>query len=217
MNRWRAVGDTGWLLDVELTGGDLLDARRVLAVAHQVQKAAGAGLVDGVVDVVPAAATVLVTTTPGRHARLGAWLATLALVTAMTGDEEGPPATMVTLRVRFDGDDLAATADLTARSVEALVATLTGVTWTAAFTGFAPGFAYLVGGGLDVPRRSSPRPLVPAGTLGLAGRYAGIYPRATPGGWRLIGRAVDLPRLFDAERSPPALISPGTRVRFVSA
>jgi len=55
MNRWRAVGDTGWLLDVELTGGDLLDARRVLAVAHQVQKAAGAGLVDGVVDVVPAA------------------------------------------------------------------------------------------------------------------------------------------------------------------
>jgi KipI family sensor histidine kinase inhibitor len=84
-----------------------------------------------------------------------------------------------------------------------------------AFSGFAPGFGYLTGlpPDLHVPRRDTPRTRVPAGSLGLAGPYAGIYPRASPGGWQLIGRT-EL-ELWDAHRDPPALLAPGTRVRFV--
>lgn len=83
------------------------------------------------------------------------------------------------------------------------------------FVGFCPGFAYLSGlpSALETPRLSTPRVRVPAGSVGIAGDQAGVYPLATPGGWRLIGRT---PRvMFDARRNPPALLSPGDRVRFV--
>ena len=85
--------------------------------------------------------------------------------------------------------------------------------WTVAFGGFAPGFGYLAGvPGLEVPRRTSPRPRVPAGAVALAGEFSGIYPRVSPGGWQLIGttRAV----LWDPEREPAALLQPGSAVRF---
>src|SRR4029453_3517016 len=87
--------------------------------------------------------------------------------------------------------------------------------WTVEFAGFAPGFGYLTGseGGLEVPRRASPRTRIPAGSVGLPGASSGIYPRASPGGWQLIGRS-DAP-LWDADRDPPALLTPGRRVRFV--
>jgi KipI family sensor histidine kinase inhibitor len=86
-----------------------------------------------------------------------------------------------------------------------------------AFSGFAPGFAYLAGlpEDLAVPRLDTPRPRVPAGSVGLAGRYCGIYPTPSPGGWLLIGRTEVT--LFDVGRDPPALLAPGTRVRFVDA
>src|SRR5699024_4878131 len=64
----------------------------------------------------------------------------------------------------------------------------------------------------EVPRRTEPRTAVPVGAVGLASRYCGIYPRSSPGGWQLIGRS-DAP-LFDPDREPPALLTPGTRVRF---
>jgi KipI family sensor histidine kinase inhibitor len=84
-----------------------------------------------------------------------------------------------------------------------------------AFGGFAPGFAYLTGGDsrLRVPRRSEPRTTVPAGSVALAGEYSAVYPRSSPGGWQLIGRTDAA--IWDLEHDPPALLRPGTWVRFV--
>jgi allophanate hydrolase subunit 1 len=129
---------------------------------------------------------------------------------ALTGDE-------VVVAVRYDGPDLAEVAELTGLSEDDVVAAHTGTTWTVGFGGFAPGFAYLVGGDsrLHVQRRSTPRPTVPAGSVGLAGSFSGIYPRSSPGGWQLIG-TTDV-GLFDVLRDPPALLQPGMRVRFRDA
>ncbi len=97
-----------------------------------------------------------------------------------------------------------------------MVAAHTGTAWTAAFSGFAPGFAYLTGGDprLSVPRRAEPRTRVPAGAVALAGGFSGVYPRASPGGWQLLGRT-DL-AVWDLARDPPALLRPGVRVRFTA-
>ena len=86
-----------------------------------------------------------------------------------------------------------------------------------AFCGFAPGFGYLVGADdrLDVPRRSNPRTRVPAGAVALAGKFSGVYPRESPGGWQLLGHTSV--RTWDVRREPPALLVPGVRVRFVES
>jgi len=120
----------------------------------------------------------------------------------------------VVVPVTYDGPDLAAVARLTGLSEKDVIAAHTGTAWTVGFTGFAPGFAYLVDGDprLQVPRLETPRSTVPAGSVGLAGPFSGIYPRASPGGWQLIGRTdIDL---FDLHRTPPARLQPGMRVRF---
>jgi len=82
------------------------------------------------------------------------------------------------------------------------------------FAGFAPGFAYLVDGDprLHVPRRSEPRTKVPAGSVGLAGEFCGVYPRETPGGWQLIGHTDAV--LWDVHREDPALLVPGMWIQF---
>ena len=123
----------------------------------------------------------------------------------------------VELAVHYDGPDLAEVADLTGLSPREVVAAHTGRVWRVGFSGFAPGFAYLVGGDprLDVPRRGTPRPRVPAGAVGLAGEFSGIYPRSSPGGWQLIGHTDEV--LWDLDREPPALLRPGLRVQFVDA
>ena len=91
--------------------------------------------------------------------------------------------------MRYDGPDLDDVAALTGLSRAEVVAAHTGTPWRVAFGGFAPGFAYLVGGDprLRVPRRDRPRPSVPAGSVGLAGEFSGVYPRSSPGGWQLLG------------------------------
>ena len=123
---------------------------------------------------------------------------------------------VVEIPVTYDGDDLAEVADLTGLTAADVVAAHTGTAWTVAFSGFAPGFSYLVGGDprLHVPRRSSPRTRVPVGSVGLAGEFSGVYPRESPGGWQLIGRTT-LP-MWDIDREPPALLVAGTTVRFVA-
>ena len=85
-----------------------------------------------------------------------------------------------------------------------------------AFCGFAPGFGYCAGGdaALHVPRMDSPRTRVPAGAVGLAGEWTAVYPRSSPGGWRLIGRTSLT--MWDTDRQPPALLTPGTGVRFTA-
>ena len=117
--------------------------------------------------------------------------------------------------MHYDGPDLADVAELTGLSVTEVIAAHTGTDWRVAFGGFAPGFAYLTGAtrGLRVPRRTEPRTAVPAGRVGLAGEFSAIYPRSSPGGWQLIGRT-DV-GVFDIDRDPPALLQPGTVVRFV--
>ncbi|NYJ02029.1 allophanate hydrolase subunit 1 [Nocardioides thalensis] len=123
----------------------------------------------------------------------------------------------VVVPVAYDGADLDVVARLTGLSVEEVVAAHTGTSWRVAFGGFAPGFAYLVGGDprLQVPRRDTPRTAVPAGSVGLAGEFSGVYPRESPGGWQLIGRTDEV--MWDVDREPPALLAPGATVRFVEA
>lgn len=161
-------------------------------------------------ELVPAARTVLVVL---DRAPTDLDVATLRRLRPEPG-AAGPDGGLVELPVVFDGPDLAEVAGLTGRDVPGLVAALTGAELTVAFGGFAPGFAYLTGlpAELHVPRRDTPRTRVPAGSVGLAGPYAGAYPRASPGGWQLVGRTDAV--LFDVDRDPPALLAPGARVRF---
>ncbi|TQS45161.1 5-oxoprolinase subunit PxpB [Cryptosporangium phraense] len=163
----------------------------------------------GVEDVVPGARTVLVRWRPGPAPEL-AWLTSWRPdeASAATGRE-------VTIDVHYDGPDLDDVAASTGLDRDRVVALHVGAVYTVAFTGFAPGFGYLTGlpDVLHVPRRDSPRTRVPAGAVGLAGEFTGIYPRPSPGGWQLIGHT-DQP-LWDPSAHPPALLAPGDRVRFV--
>ena len=106
---------------------------------------------------------------------------------------------------------------LTGLTTAEVVDAHTASTWTVAFGGFAPGFCYLVGGDprLAVPRRDSPRARVPAGSVGLAGEFSGVYPRESPGGWQLIGHTALA--MWDSRRDEPALLMAGMTVRFVVA
>lgn len=162
-------------------------------------------------EVVPAARTVLLDGLGVPPERVAAALATWT--------PEGPtaPGGLVELPVVLDGEDLPDVARLWGCTRSDVVTTLTTTTFTSAFCGFAPGFSYLAGLPADraVPRLPSPRPRVPAGSVALAGEWAGVYPTASPGGWRLVGRTDAT--LWDADREPPALLVPGTRVRFVEA
>jgi len=131
--------------------------------------------------------------------------------------EAGPAGRLVEIPVVYDGPDLDEVARLTGLSPEEVIARHTGAEHVAAFIGFQPGFAYLTGGDtlLHVPRRDVPRTSVPGGTVAIAGPYSGVYPRESPGGWRLLGSTTAL--MFDPAREPPALLAPGDRVRFVVA
>lgn len=161
-------------------------------------------------ELVAAARTVLVVLDRLPSASDDAVLRNLPLDRA-TAPSEAPE---VDLPVVFDGPDLAEVAELTGRSAAALVETLTSTRLTVAFVGFAPGFGYLTGlpPELHVPRRATPRTRVPAGAVGLAGPFAGVYPRPSPGGWQVVGRTDAV--LFDVDRSPPALLVPDARVQF---
>ncbi|TLK56767.1 urea amidolyase family protein [Glutamicibacter sp. V16R2B1] len=122
---------------------------------------------------------------------------------------------LITVNVSYDGPDLHAVAELLGLSTEALIELHSSRRWAAAFTGFAPGFAYLQSEGtpLEVPRRSTPRTTVPAGAVALGGKYSAIYPAASPGGWQLLGHTDT--RMWDVNRTPPALVQPGDKVKFV--
>ncbi|MFB6725011.1 allophanate hydrolase subunit 1 [Kribbella sp. NPDC056345] len=162
------------------------------------------------VDIVPAARTVLVTTTGG----LDALSRHLLAVEPTTSDRS--VGDLLEVPVVYDGEDLQDVAELLGCDVAEIIERHTGEEWTVAFCGFAPGFGYLTGtADWNIPRRSSPRTKVPVGAVGLAGEFSGVYPRESPGGWQLIGRT-DL-KIFDQQRDPAALFHPGRRVRFVDA
>jgi len=171
-----------------------------------------AGLVG--VEIVPAASSLLIR--PSAVERLDELRAAVAAIIAgpLPPAPTADSGTLVPVRVVYDGPDLAEVAELTGLGVDGVVAAHTGTPWRVAFGGFAPGFAYLADGDprLVVPRRAEPRTSVPAGSVGLAGEFSGVYPRPSPGGWQLIGRTDAI--LWDPHRTPPALLSPGAWVRF---
>lgn len=167
----------------------------------------------GVIDLVPAARTVLVTFDPAliSPSQVRAFLSREA-----DADEAADAAAAaVELDIVYDGPDLQSLAERLGVSAGELVAAHRDAEWTVAFTGFAPGFGYLTSPDwpFEAPRRESPRTRVPVGAVGLAGEFSGAYPRETPGGWQLIG-TTSAP-LFDPDAAQPALLAPGTRVRFV--
>jgi KipI family sensor histidine kinase inhibitor len=170
----------------------------------------------GVLDVVPAALTVLVEFAEPHHVHPARQrLAGLRIDEAAVDPE--PPAdgrVDVTLDVVYDGPDLDEVSRLVGLRPDEVVEAHTATPMRVGFGGFAPGFAYLVGGDtrLHVPRRAEPRTRVPAGSVGLAGEFSGVYPRETPGGWQLIGRTDAV--LWDVDRPAPALLTPGSWVQF---
>ncbi|WP_417509814.1 carboxyltransferase domain-containing protein [Microbacterium sp.] len=165
----------------------------------------------GIIEQIPGARTVLVHFDPARTS--AAALAELLEATEPQ-DEHARPTGEVTIPVQYDGDDLAETASLLGVSTDALVSRHLAAHWRVAFSGFAPGFGYIIGSDplFDVPRRLSPRTRVPAGAVALAGPFTGVYPRESPGGWQLIGRTDAV--MWDLDREPPALLVPGIAVRF---
>ncbi|MFC5005243.1 allophanate hydrolase subunit 1 [Dactylosporangium cerinum] len=193
----RTVGTSALLIEVDdpLAWFAALEAER------------SAGRLDAI-DIVPGARTVLldgVASAAALAATLRGWPPPTSAVVA----EED-----LDIPVTFDGPDLGGVAALVGLSTEAVVEALTGATFRVAFGGFAPGFAYLSGLPWSVPRLDNPRPRVPAGSVALAAEFAGIYPTASPGGWQLVGRTDTV--LFDLDRTPPALLTPGRTVRFVA-
>ena len=165
----------------------------------------------GITELVPAARTVMIAYDPALtdRARISAALAWLDLAAARP--RQGRE---IDIPVRYDGEDLEEVAAHLGWSVETLIRRHTQATYTVAFTGFAPGFAYMTANDpdFDVPRRSAPRVRIPAGSVAIAGRFGGIYPSDSPGGWQLLGRTPLA--MWDTAREPPALLQPGDRVRF---
>jgi KipI family sensor histidine kinase inhibitor len=171
-------------------------------------------------EYVPAARTLLVRFDP-RVATGDAVRADLARRPRPVAPQGGPGADAgaapIEVPVHYDGEDLDDVARLTGLSTREVVRRHAGATYTAAFCGFSPGFAYLVGldPALHVPRRETPRTRVPAGAVAVAGDFSAVYPRESPGGWRILGHT----RLavWDLDREPPTVLEPGRRVRFVQA
>ncbi|GAY17528.1 allophanate hydrolase [Mycobacterium sp. shizuoka-1] len=173
-----------------------------------------AAQLPGVLDIVPAARTVLITLAGPRYQS-----PTRQRLQRLRPGDADPGAGRVdtadvVIEVVYDGADLADVAAHTGMDVAEVIEAHTASPWRVGFGGFAPGFAYLVGGDprLAVPRRHDPRTAVPAGSVGLAGEFSGIYPRQSPGGWQLIGRTDAV--LWDIDRPQPALLQPGLWVQF---
>jgi KipI family sensor histidine kinase inhibitor len=166
-------------------------------------------------ELVPAARTLLAGFDPSSTDASAACAAVRAAAGAVDRSAAAEPGPLVELPVHYDGADLESVATEAGCSVAALAERHSGGEYTVAFCGFAPGFAYLTGldPALWLPRLASPRTSVPAGSVAIAGEFTGVYPRSSPGGWRLLGSTPVT--LWDAARTPPALLVPGTRVRFV--
>lgn len=187
---------------------ELDDLAQTLALLQSLQTEP----VAGVQELIPAARTLLiyfhpeVTTLPVLIAEVGR---------RSVGAQVERSSHSVQIPVQYDGEDLQEVADLLGVTPQDVVHMHTGAEYSVAFTGFAPGFAYLSGGNplLDVPRRKTPRTRIAPGSVGLAGTFSGVYPQASPGGWQIIGATPV--SMWDLERVAPALLQPGYRVQFV--
>ena len=197
-------GDRAILLEVA-------DTTEMIGLVDQLR--ADRAVASLVSDIVPGACTVLLIAAPGIALdRLRAVVP--AVTVASTAESEPIRRVRREIPVIYDGPDLEWVAEHTGLGVAGVIAAHTAGEWRVAFGGFAPGFGYLSGGDrrLSVPRLDRPRPTVPAGAVGLAGAFTGVYPRSSPGGWRLIGRTDAV--MWDLDSDEPALLVPGAAVRF---
>ena len=187
---------------------ELADLDETLALLASLQRTPLAG----VEELVPAARTILVRYRPSATS---AAVLVQHIAQRDLSQRAERSDTLVEIPVHYHGEDLAEVAQILGITADEVVQRHTGSEYTVAFTGFAPGFAYLSGGhpSLNVPRRSTPRTRLPAGSVGLAGTFSGVYPQASPGGWQIIGTTPVA--MWDIARAQPALLQPGYRVRFV--
>jgi KipI family sensor histidine kinase inhibitor len=202
--RFLPVGETALLVELD-------DQEGVLALHAEIGRRRAAGWAPSLADVIPAARTILLDGVTDR-----------AAVARQIAGWEVPPAApadgpVVEIPCRYTGEDLAAVAAAWGVSERDVARIHAATSYRVAFCGFAPGFAYLTGlpERYAVPRRPSPRTAVPAGSVALADAYTGVYPRPSPGGWRIIGHTDAV--LWDPGREPPGVLAPGHRVRFVDA
>lgn len=214
---FEALGENAVLLRV----GDRIDEatnRRV----HALASAIAATEPEWLLEVVPAYASLALHVDldrmdadiePVEHVR--AWWGSLELETDAGNEATSAPFDIPVCYEGEFGADLGALAKHAGLAQDEVIARHLAGDYRVAMLGFAPGFPYLIGldPQLAMPRMDTPRLRVPAGSVGIGGAQAGIYPREGPGGWRLLGRTPLT--LFDATRSAPSLLSPGQRVRFV--
>jgi KipI family sensor histidine kinase inhibitor len=216
--------------DIADLAGDLVVAQAVLDYGDQAlmlecsstadvlawTAALWAAALPGVVDIVPASRTVLVKLNGQRYQGVTRQRLRKLRVTPNEPDAADRRDEVV-IDVIYDGPDLAEVSDRTGLTTAQVINAHTATPWRVGFSGFAPGFAYLIDGDprLHVPRRSEPRTAVPAGSVALAGEFSAIYPRQSPGGWQIIGHTDAV--LWDIDRPAPALLTQGMWVRFRAA
>ena len=191
---------------------ELRDLDQTLALLAALQ----ADPLPAIAEIVPAARTLLIRSLPGMAADAGLAAQVLARLPRADRPLPLPRGPVIEIPVIYDGADLDHAARHLDMSPRQLIEAHQAALWQVAFCGFAPGFAYMSSDDprFDLPRRETPRTRIPAGSVALAGRFCGIYPQASPGGWQLIGRSA-LP-VWDLSRDPPALLQPGARCRFVA-
>ena len=214
------MGEAALLIEHASTDVAVANAA-VLALAEALTTQMG---FDGVESVTPAIQSLLIRFDPLRcsRTRLEAHLQRVMLqldAGASLAPVETVPHKIVEISVRYGGEsgpDLLSVAGQVGLTPAEVIAWHTSQPWRVLMMGFAPGFAYLgpLPAVLHVPRRSTPRPAVPAGSVAIAAGMTGIYPAQLPGGWHLIGRTDEM--LFDPSRQPPTRIEPGGWVRFVA-
>lgn len=202
--RFLPVNDQALLVELD-------DLAQTMALYRQLM----AYPVEGVLELVPAARTLLVFYQRGltSPAVLQARLLQSWAQAGRAGLQAAAGRT-VEIPVRYDGEDLAEVAERLGISPREVIARHTGQLWQAAFAGFAPGFVYLAGGHpcFQIPRRSTPRTRVPAGSVALGGAFSAVYPNVSPGGWQLIGTTPIA--MWDLQRPEPAYVQPGFGVQF---
>ena len=200
--RFRPVGRAALLVEVE-------SLAMVRALYARIEQERARGWAPWLLDVIPAARTVLfdgVTDQVALAAEIRSW-------SIAPPPEAG--GQLVEIACRYDGPDLGEVARQWGVRPERVAAIHSALSHAVAFCGFVPGFPYIagLGGGREVTRRDQPRAAVPAGSVALGDEYTGIYPRASPGGWQIIGHTDAV--MWDSGRTPAALLQPGDRVRFV--
>jgi KipI family sensor histidine kinase inhibitor len=206
------LGEDGLLVRL----ADVADAV-VAARAHALAEAVRAVGIHGVTEIVTSATAIALFYDRARTTHDAVAAGVTALPVARPGGQAAHAGRVYTIPVIYDGADLPVVAEQTGLAIDDVVARHAARTYTVYAVGFVPGFGYLgdVDPALVVPRRPTPRPRVPAGSVAIAGGQTAVYPLETPGGWHLIGRTEI--RMFDPAADPPARLAVGDAVRFVVA